>query len=291
MTKTKFPVLQVLLFYTVALTIFNFTRAPAYSNQSSSSKIRFIQPTLKNKPANRGAPGDRKGAGTRGDDCPLVNKPELTALVPLMQINRKPNQQETTNSSSKDLSSKKVALGLTTLEYPSFWFYFPYKSNDIKSLKFVLLDDNNNPVTKEPISINLPDKPGAVNISLPKTEKPLEIDRYYHWYFLVDCNPESGSEDTAVEGLVKRVSPKPDLQRQLQAATTTKQKVAIYARSGIWQDAITLLAQLRREKPQDTTLLTDWQDLLQSIDLENIAREPITNCCNNNKKITSKSFE
>ena len=272
MTKKKFPILQVLLACIIALAIANFTRSPAYSNQSNNSKVRFIEPTLKNKPQNRGAPKNRKGAGSRGGDCAATNKPDLTALVPLISINEPQNQQKAVDVSS-DLSSKLV-LGLTTLEYPTFWFYLPYTSNNIKSLKFVLLDDKKNSVTKEPISINIPQTPGTIGVSLPKTAKPLEIDKYYSWYFLVDCNPESSSEDVAIQGLVRRISPHRDLQRRLQAVTP-KQQVSIYARSGIWQDAITLLAQLRRNKPQDRSLLADWKDLLQSVDLGDIASEPI----------------
>lgn len=287
MAKSKFSVLQALLTCTIASTIINVSRLPAYSNQSDNSKIRFIEPTLKNKPSNRGAPTRRKGAGTRSGDCPdIKKKPELTALVPLMDMNETLNQQQTTDSSSD--SSSPLALGLTTLEYPTFWFYVPYPSSQIKSLKFILLDENNNYATKEPILVNIPQKPGAIGIRLPKTEKPLEIDKYYSWYFELDCNPRI-SKNVIIKGSVKRISLEPYLQRQLEAATP-RQRAAIYARAGIWQDAIAILGKLRRKKPQDTSLLVDWKNLLQSVDLGNIASEPITNCCSNTKEISRNKF-
>ena len=278
MTKTKLSFLQMLLPCLLALTIINFTRSPAYSNQSNSSKIRFIEPTLNKKPANRGAPKDRKGAGTRSEECPAT-KLDFTALAPLMQIAKKRDPKKIADPSSKS------ALGLTTLEYPTFWFYVPYTSNQINSLKFMLLDEDDNPMIKEPIRVDVPQKPGTIGIELSKSAKPLEIGKYYHWYFLVDCNPQSISEDMAIEGFVKRISLRPGLKQELEGATP-QQKAKIYAREGIWQDAIAILAKLRRNKPQDTPLLNYWKDLLQSIDLDEIANEPIQDCCSNAKHIT-----
>ncbi|MDJ0775871.1 MAG: DUF928 domain-containing protein [Mastigocoleus sp. MO_167.B18] len=280
MTKNKLSFLQMLLPCLLALTIINVTRSPAYSNQSDSSRIRFIEPTLNKKPANRGAPKDRKGAGTRSEECPAT-KPDFTALVPLMQIGEKPDPQKITDPSSKS------GLGLTTLEYPTFWFYVPHTSGKINSLKFVLLDEAKNPMTKEPIRVDIPQKPGTIGIKLSKTAKPLEIGKYYHWYFLVDCNPRSISEDMAIEGFVKRIPLQPNLKQELEGATP-QQKAKIYARAGIWQDAIAILAKLRRNKPQNTLFLNDWKDLLQSVDLDEIANEPIQDCCSNAKHISSK---
>ncbi|MEH2137634.1 DUF928 domain-containing protein [Nostoc sp.] len=277
MTRINFRFPQILVF-TLAFIVVNITQ-PAQSqqpsnNNSNNSKIRFIQPTLEKEPENRGAPSDRQGAGTRGD-CPNANIP-LTALVPLTPRNLSLKQLRTT-----DTSSSKFALGLTTAEYPTFWFYVPYQIKDISIVKFVVLDENNNSVTKEPLLINLSGTPGVISVRIPTTEKPLEIGKYYHWYFLVDCKSQTSSEeseDIAVEGLVQRIEPNSDLVRRLGTATP-QERVALYAQAGIWQDALTLLSELRLAKPKDTVLTSDWQDLLKSVGLEDVARETITQCC------------
>ncbi|MEH1924336.1 DUF928 domain-containing protein [Nostoc sp.] len=244
------------------------------SNNNSNSTIRFIQPTLEKEPENRGAPRDRQGAGTRGD-CPNTNIP-LTALVPLIPRNLKLKQLRTT-----DTSSSKFVLGLTNAEHPTFWFYVPYQIKDINVVKFVVLDENNNSITKEPLLINLSGTPGVISLRVPTTEKPLEIGKYYHWYFLVDCKSQTSSEeseDIAVEGLVQRIEPNRDLVRRLGTATP-QERVALYAQAGIWQDALTLLSELRLAKPKDTVLASNWQDLLKSVGLEDVASETITQCC------------
>ena len=255
MTKIDFLSLLKALVLSTAFLLVNITQLLAQTQQSTTTKIRFVQPSLEKQPANRGAPRDRTGAGTRGD-CPATSKP-LTALVPL---------------------ESKTVLSLTTDEHPTFWFYVPYVPKNINSVKFVLLNEQNNSLTKEPIPITLSNTPGVIRVSIPKTEKPLEIGQYYHWYFLIDCNPQSRSEDIAVEGLVQRIVPKEELTRALDTATP-RQQVALYAQAGIWQDALTTLGELRARQRQDATLVTDWKDLLESVGLENISTEAIAPCC------------
>ncbi|MEH2247678.1 DUF928 domain-containing protein [Nostoc sp.] len=256
MTKINFLSPLKALVLSATFLLVNITQLSVQSQQSNTTKIRFVQPTIEKQPENRGAPRDRTGAGTRGD-CPVANKP-LTALVPLVS---------------------KTVLSLTTNEHPTFWFYVPYVPQNINSVKLVLLDEKNNSLTKEPIPITLSNTPGVIRVSVPTTEKPLEIGQYYHWYFLIDCNPQSRSEDIAVEGLVQRIVLKDELTRRLHTATPLQQ-VALYAQAGIWQDAVTILGELRARQRQDATLATDWKDLLESVGLENISTEAIAPCCN-----------
>ncbi len=235
--------------------------------QLVNAQARFIQPTLEREPEDRGAPSDRIGAGTRGN-CPLVNK-SAVALVP--EMFRKTTQKA-------NASTAKFVLGLTEAEYPTFWFYIPYTSKQISSVKFVLVDEKDTYMTKEPIPITLSETPGVISVPLPKTVKPLERGQYYHWYLLIDCQPQNRSEDIALQGLVERVSPPPDFTNRLKAATPSQQ-VVLYSQQGYWQEAITTLGELRRQKPQDAALANEWQELLDSVQLGNVAEEPIIPCC------------
>jgi hypothetical protein len=78
-----------------------------------------------------------------------------------------------------------------------------------------------------------------------------------------------------VSGWVERVPLDPSLQRELDKATP-QQQALLYAKGGIWHEAVTRLAELRRQKPNDVTLKEEWDKLLRSINLEAIAPEPIT---------------
>ncbi len=247
---------------------------PIFRHTLNIAGLHFIQPVFAQEPENRGAPGDRKGAGSRGECRAVANKPPLIGMVPLVERNTKYKQQGKTDS-----KFSKYVLGLTVSEHPTFWFYMPYTSKDINSVTFTLLDQSNNYVTKKPIPVTVSGTPGVVSFTLPKTEKSLEVGKFYHWFLSVSCQSQNQSDDTVVEGLVERIQPNSNLMHRM-ATATPRERVALYAQEGIWQDALTLLGELRRKQPQDTALVSDWKNLLTSVELQNVADEPITPCCN-----------
>ncbi len=51
--------------------------------------------------------------------------------------------------------------------------------------------------------------------------------------------------------------------------------MALYAINGIWYEALTAAAELRRTDPNDT----NWTALLQAVGLDNFAKEPMVECC------------
>jgi Domain of Unknown Function (DUF928) len=64
----------------------------------------------------------------------------------------------------------------------------------------------------------------------------------------------------------------------LKNATTEQQRI-LYAKNGIWFDALTTLGDLRRSKPKELNAIENWNRLLQSIGLENLKTKLIVNCC------------
>ncbi|BAZ10739.1 hypothetical protein NIES4071_25620 [Calothrix sp. NIES-4071] len=231
-------------------------------SQQNNQTVRFVQPILRRPPINRGAPTDRRGAGTRGE-CPAVSMAS-TGLVPIVSSN-----------------NSKYVIGNTATEYPTFWFYIPYNAQNINSVKFAVIDDKDQSLTKEPIPVNISGTPGIISFTLPKTEQPLKPGQDYHWYLLIDCNPQSRSEDVAIEGLVRLEPPDAEFKKRLEVATE-REKAALYAQQGYWYDTITTLGILRRQQPKDTTLIEDWKTLLNSQELTDIAAEPISPCCISN---------
>lgn len=230
-----------------------------FSQNQLNQKVRFVQPILRRPPINRGAPTDRRGAGTRGE-CPSSNVAP-TGLVPIVKSN-----------------NSEIVTSNTESEYPTFWFYIPYSADKIHSIKFAVVDEKDGSLTKTPIPVNISGTPGIISFTLPKTEQPLKPGQYYHWYLLIDCNPQSRSEDVAIEGLVQFVPSDAEFKKRLQVAKE-REKVILYAKLGYWQDAITNVGELRRQRPQDTTLIEDWKALLNSVGLTDIAAEPISPCC------------
>lgn len=206
-----------------------------------------------------GEPGQRTEAGSRG--CGNMAKQltgseekRLTALVPVY--------------GPPDL--EKV-WGVTTAEHPTFWFYVPHSATSTYA-EFVLEDAaKHQTIYKVPLAKT----PGVVSISLPSTATPLEVGKPYRWYFNVYCQKDH--QVTAfVEGDVQRQPLNFALKQQLDKASL-RQRVTVYATHGIWYDALTTLAELRRASPEDENLATDWTNLLQSVGLESFA--PVADCC------------
>lgn len=239
-------------------------KKPTYPQRGASRPV-FVW--SKTPPGLTGIPGRETGMASR--ECfPEVATP-LTALVPFKERGLATKQ--------KDKSTQMDVWGLTTAERPTFWFYVPY-TKDVANLsaEFVLEDAEGNNVYRQAIA--LPLKPGVMSVPLPSTVAPLEVDKTYRWDFKVHCNQQlTASYPVKVEGDIQRVSLQPSVAKQLAAATDPREKIAIYAASGIWYDPLNMLAQLRLANPNDVSLATDWQSLLQSIKLQQLATTPLLN--------------
>lgn len=235
--------------------------AIAHSN-NGDSQLRLTDPPL---PPSGTPIGRRRGAAGRGN-C-TVNQP-LTALVP---------------ATEKSVGAGKATYvwGKTIAPHPTFWFYLPDSNSSLRSIEFVLQDEQDNDVYRSPVSI--PQKPGIISVRLPSTLTPLQINQNYHWFLkttiVTSCDrTEPVIAKDVVEGWVQRVSPNPTFASQLKSAPPWQQ-VMLYAQNGLWYDTLTTLAQLRLTNPQDGTLKADWNQLLQSAGLGEIASQSFVQCC------------
>lgn len=237
------------------------TPAPRKPTQRKKpSRPVFVSPKTPNGLSR--VSGRRTGMGSR-NNCPAVSIP-LTALAPLtrqQKVNQKP-----------DIG---VVGGLTTSERPTFWFYVPY-TQDNRNLRaeFSLQDSTGEDIYRNK-AIALPAKPGVIGVSLPDTVKSLEVNQSYRWYFKIRCNQQTASLPVYVEGEIQRINLDSGVTEELFAANP-QQKIAIYAKEGIWFDALNMLAQLRQSS-QDASVKKDWQSLLQSANLDNISTAPLVN--------------
>jgi hypothetical protein len=213
-------------------------------DQSNNIEIRFNQKEADG--SSRGRPSKRVGTGSRGE-CPPVQVP-LTALIP----DQNP--------------------GLTVEEHPTFWFFVPYQLSNTSGGEFALQDEANKDIYRT--RLKLPGTPGIVSLTIPSTVT-LETNKSYQWYFKVYCSQQNLSNPVFVRGWVQREALKPELEQLLQAATTPRSRIAIYAQNGIWYSALNELAKLRIAEPKNTVFINDWANLLQNVGLENLAEQPI----------------
>ncbi|MCC5624910.1 DUF928 domain-containing protein [Nostoc sp. CHAB 5715] len=213
--------------------------------------------------------GRRAGMGSR-DNCPVVAT-ALTALVPF--------QEEQKVSKQTDKSVIGIVEGLTTSERPTFWFYVPYTQDlSTSNAEFSLQDSEGKDVYRNAIA--LPPKPSVIGISLPENVTSLEVGKTYRWYLKVRCQQQTASVPVYVEGDIQRINLNTRVMQELAAATDPQQKIVIYAKEGIWFNALNMLAQLRLANRRDPSVEEDWQSLLGSVSLSNIATAPLVNSTN-----------
>jgi hypothetical protein len=179
-----------------------------------------------------GRPGQQTAGENRGN-CPNVNN-SLTALIPLSNA------------------------GMTVATHPNFWVYIPYNNKQVKNAEFVLQTEAREDIWRSSVSIG--ERPGYLNVALPKTIDPLKIGNWYRWYVKVYCTSSTVDVPKFVQGWISRVPMKSDLHLALQA--NSPQKYSIYAEHGIWYDAIDRLLRSYQQEPQNSVVRKDWSELL-----------------------------
>jgi hypothetical protein len=203
---------------------------------------RFIQP-----PEDIDAPPPGRVRSVRGG-CASSNQVSLTALVP------------------------KNKIGRTVSDYPTFFFYLP--QTDAELAELILEDESGNLIYQQDLTIK--NLSGVIGVSIPANTNvpPLEVGKSYTWKFTVVCDAEDRASDQLETGIVRRVELSADILSQLDQADP-RLKTFIYAENGIWQDALSTLAAARLANPNDRVFQTDWERLLDSVTLGEIAKEPI----------------
>lgn len=78
----------------------------------------------------------------------------------------------------------------------------------------------------------------------------------------------------AVDGWVERIPTTPALSQQL-AKTNPKQLSQMYAKTGIWYEALHTIVQQRLANPRERTILANWQTFLESVGLKNLVSQPL----------------
>lgn len=226
-----------LLMLSLALGLLSFT-----SNPSSAQPLTLISqlppPPPPTPPLNTTRSG---GSLSISNACAQTNEP-VTAIVPV----------------------KNPVL--TTSEYPTFLFYVPYSSNDVRFGEFSILTWPNEMTRLYHTRFTLPETPGIVSISVPALPKyALAENLSYHWYFKLHCKDSTASStDIKVDGWVQRVKMNAARERAISAYSPE-----------IWYDALAQLDSRLRTSPQNSELRNYWRNLLNSIYSGDLTKKPL----------------
>lgn len=248
---------KIILFLTnliIILTLGIFLNPNISNSQSLISQIN-----LKNeqKPKTKPNPTTTGGAGSRGGSC-LAATDKIIPLLP-------PDQQE------------QNRYGFTVSPYPTFLAYIPETTATEGQL--ILKNEQNRVITKK--SFKLPEQSGIVTLSFNQTDtSALKQDQWYQWFVLIVCNPDNPDDNaTSDGGWIQYFEPSADLTTKISKAAP-EEVFDIYAREDIWYEAVSNLAELRLSNPDNSKLEKQWQELLQSLKLEeDLSNKTLLNCC------------
>lgn len=235
MTRQSLPIA-----FAIALGFSSFLSYPTLAQiQISTLLSENLPDPPRTPPDNKTQPGG--GLDPSNPSCKSTSKP-LTALIPV----------------------KNPVL--TTREHPTFLFYVPYASDNVRFGEFSLLLGPEEKTRIYKTHFTLPQTPGIVSITLPSApEYALKEGQSYHWYFKLYCQTNTSSQpDVDVNGWVQRVALTPERERQIKATAPD-----------VWYDALANLALSLRASPQDAKLRNDWLNLLKPIGSEDLAQESL----------------
>jgi hypothetical protein len=191
------------------------------------------------RPPMRGAPAARIGGGTRGvGDMTLV----LIVLAP-------------------------DHTGLTTKEQPTLYWY---ASEPVPAKLEVTLinDDDIDPALEEVVAT--PGKAGIQSIDLSKTSAKLVTGKEYRWFVSVIADPGQRSNDVVASGTIQRIAVSETLKKEIDGADE-QELAGIYAKEGIWYDAIDSLTRTINKSPDNTKLQQQRTALLEQVGLQDAA--------------------
>ncbi|MEP0919355.1 DUF928 domain-containing protein [Leptolyngbya sp. DQ-M1] len=252
--KTASAALGVVLIGTVTIAQFS----------NAQQRINFSPPT----PPDPGTPSDRGQAGGSRGPCDDVYT-GLAALVPSPHANVPADR-----------------WGLTVSDRPTVWFNVPTGITAGTLAEWRLRDATGK--TRYKTSSRLPKtNPGVIGFSIPASV-PLAIATY-QWDLALYCDsvgnsasdPNSNTFDRPLvrKGRIQRVATPPALQQELKQAKTPLDRAKLYAKYGIWYDALTALGVQIQASQNNQVVLAAWRDLLRQQRLEGKTSATVTPCC------------
>lgn len=173
--------------------------------------------------------------------------------------------------------------GATTIsENPTFFWYLnptpddPTKYRPIQKLAVVLINEKEEEIYAQ--MIDAPSETSIVSFKLPDNELPtIEPGKWYNIFIGAynQENPNIYEPCNSLSAWVKRQVLTPEQQQELSLLTSPEQQWNFYIQHEIWYDALAILEELRLQNPDNPTLNQRWNQMLESIELGELANQPL----------------
>ena len=192
-------------------------------------------------------PQQTVGGASRGEQCPINSQNLSLPMTPLLPTS---------------------SQALTTKSHPTMLVYVPQTSATKAMLS---VRDENEDYDYQTIVSMTSDRAGIVSLTLPEDAPNLAVDREYQWSLILMCDDKLRPDSPVAKGNIKRVAADVSLYAGLNNASSLE-SAAKYGKAGIWYDTVSILAQLKATQPNNNEISSNWENLLQKVGLEKVAK-------------------
>jgi Domain of Unknown Function (DUF928) len=253
MTSSYFYTATATLLASLSFVALPLTSVSAQTTEGGRHEIAHVKDKLKGgkvvyaPPKDVGTPKNTVGGLVRGE-CREVKC--LMALIP--------------NSDAGIAHFPQTISG-----YPTFFFNAP-KFSGKAEFRLYEVSVNASPKRIYKTSFPIETQPGIISFRMPLNAPELRVGKFYRWEFT--WNNSGNSKCT---GLVRRIELNRAVSQQIEKAKPIE-KASLYAKAGIWFEAVETLAEARRDRPEAPELTIEWVELLKSVGLDVIVLQPIS---------------
>lgn len=162
-----------------------------------------------NQPPSR---GNTTSSGTRGRCASSNSQGALTLLAPIKHI------------------------GQTAFTHPTFAWFVPEGKPLPIEFQLFELDETNK--VKQIQRVEMQSVPGIMKISLPENQPGLTVGKRYLWQVVLVCDGNRPSNSVVAIAEIQVVQMPPALKGELSNVKDLSQIVELYAKAGLWYDAL-----------------------------------------------------
>lgn len=186
-------------------------------------------------------------------------------------------------------------VGRTISRHPTFAWFVPADSAS-KPMQFTIYEWVPGGKPKEVRKMSLQSSPGIMTLSpFSDSELGLQLGKEYLWQVVIHCDPDNPSGDLVSEASIAVVEMQPAVQSELNRAVNSVEKANIYAKAGLWYNALgeaLKLAEPSKLGEVGSTLLNDlaqWEAPKTSPELPPKERDAIAKQIENLKQIANNA--
>ena len=220
------------------------------SSTMAKAQNKSIYTTKKHRvtfePPEGSRPEQTVGGASRGEQCPLDSIEQDLPLTPLLP----------TGSRS-----------LTMESHPTLMVYVPETSATSALLSIRNADEDYDYQTM----VSIGDRAGIVSLTVPNDAPALDTNHEYEWSLILLCDNKLRPDSPVAQGDIMRIADDSYLSAKL-ARANQLESAAIYADAGLWYDTLSSLAKLKSSNPKDINISANWESLLGSVGLTDIAK-------------------